>query len=171
MSASQFASFAAYTPPPDDPSRRSKYSDAEDSYQSGGVPGVSIAHGSDSVQEGTAQSQWETRYGWRVDILAAAAYVLGPFSALLILTIETHNDFVRFHAYQSALVSTPFIFLRIAMSLAHFPSWIRSIFTLLLSCFLFIMAIRAYLDASQGNLTYFYAPVVGRMAESWLAEE
>ncbi|KAF4623388.1 hypothetical protein D9613_001835 [Agrocybe pediades] len=78
-----------YTPPPDDPSRRSKYSDAEDSYQSGGVPGVSIAHGSDSVQEGTAQSQWETRYGWRVDILAAAAYVLGPFSEFA--RISTHH--------------------------------------------------------------------------------
>ena len=53
----------------------------------------------------------------RVDVLAAAAYVLGPLSgklsvyystciyrlectqytALLLLMLETHNDYVRFH--------------------------------------------------------------------------
>lgn len=59
-------------------------------------------------------SAWDTRYGMRVDMLAAAAYILGPLSgeptypwsivyvnltasALLLLVLETHNDYVRFH--------------------------------------------------------------------------
>ena len=63
---------------------------------------------------------WETRYGLRVDLLAAFAYLLGPISgacfadlpthiytqclltmiahaALTLLIMETYNDFVRFH--------------------------------------------------------------------------
>jgi uncharacterized membrane protein len=64
---------------------------------------------------------WETRFGTRVDVLAAFAYVLGPISgvyihirlawkaqqltntriALLLLILETHNDYVRFHGESS----------------------------------------------------------------------
>ena len=73
---------------------------------------------SGNEEEGTI-NQWETRFGMRVDLLAAAAYLLGPISgkyiwswqdymsiliqgliefiALLCLILETHNDYVRFH--------------------------------------------------------------------------
>ena len=35
-----------------------------------------------------------TSYGWRVDLEAAAAYVLGPVLAILLLVIEVKNDYV-----------------------------------------------------------------------------
>jgi hypothetical protein len=60
------------------------------------------------------------RFGWRCDIEAAAAYILGPLlgrwlpcrdapklkllTAIPLLLIETHNNYVRFHAV-STLIS------------------------------------------------------------------
>ena len=92
------------------------------SYQSGGVPtwetAIGGGSGADEEVESQMQNQWETRYGMRVDFLAAWAYVLGPISgaphiprflqssfdltespnlAFCMLIMETHNDFVRFH--------------------------------------------------------------------------
>lgn len=49
---------------------------------------------------------FETGLGLRVDIEAALAYALGPFSGILLLILERHNDYVRFHAWQSSLVFT-----------------------------------------------------------------
>ena len=63
------------------PSQRSE----EPSYQSGGVPTFnnSVSGGYNPTQEvenQSQQSQWETRFGMRVDLLAAFAYILGPIS-------------------------------------------------------------------------------------------
>lgn len=68
-------------------------SEPSTSYQSGGLPtlGTSYSGGggvgmggmgsatSGNEEEGTI-NQWETRFGMRVDLLAAAAYLLGPIS-------------------------------------------------------------------------------------------
>lgn len=90
---------------------------------------TSQAGGAGAAEEAEAESgisAWETRFGLRVDMLAAAAYVLSPLSgefsirsilivrenpnaqwtALLLLILETHNDYVRFHGMSSA-VTTP----------------------------------------------------------------
>ncbi|KAJ7225501.1 hypothetical protein GGX14DRAFT_420804 [Mycena pura] len=187
-SSSHFASFAAYTPPPDDhsvPASTSKSGPARPwfpnqtsqrdmSYQSGGIPtfNASAAGGLGAAEEADSQqNQWETRYGLRVDLLAAMAYLLGPISALALLIIETHNDFVRFHAYQSALLTTPLVVIRIFASLLHFPGWMCTIFTLLLVCPELYMAVRAYLDASQNGLARFELPYIGPIATRWLDEE
>lgn len=37
---------------------------------------------------------YETAFGWRVDIEAAAAYLAGPILAILLLVVETKNDYV-----------------------------------------------------------------------------
>lgn len=37
---------------------------------------------------------YETAYGWRVDIEAAATYIAGPILAIILLIVETKNDFV-----------------------------------------------------------------------------
>ena len=37
---------------------------------------------------------FDTSYGWRVDLEAAAAYVLGPVLAIVLLIIEVKNDYV-----------------------------------------------------------------------------
>jgi hypothetical protein len=92
------------------------------SYQSGGIPtwetAIGGGSGADEEVESRIQNQWETRFGMRVDLLAAWAYVLGPITGALLLcfwwsfdnasfniafgllVMETHNDFIRFHGAQ-----------------------------------------------------------------------
>ncbi|PIL31970.1 hypothetical protein GSI_06674 [Ganoderma sinense ZZ0214-1] len=189
---SHFASFAAYTPPPDDPSYTSlpangsarawfpsaaaSGSQQPTSYQSGGIPtfNTSQAGGAGALEDAEAENannMWETRHGFRVDLLAAFAYLLGPLSALTLLIVETYNDFVRFHAYQSALLTTPLVILRILASLLQFAPFVRTVFTLCLvipSCF---MTWRAYTDASRNGLVRFQIPFIGPLAERWVYEE
>lgn len=95
------------------------------SYQSGGIPtfNTSVAGGAGAAEDVEGQTnQWETRYGMRVDVLAAVAYLLGPISgvwnaigfqimhtlnvclALALLVTETQNDYVRFHGWSSSYV-------------------------------------------------------------------
>ncbi|KAF5375090.1 hypothetical protein D9758_000267 [Tetrapyrgos nigripes] len=185
--SSQFASFAAYTPPPDDPeyatSTRASTSNhrpwfpnyrsqsGEVSYQSGAIPTFenSVA-GDQPAEENEDQNQWTTRFGLRMDFLAAFAYLLGPISALLVLILETHNDFVRFHGYQAAMLTGPLVVTRVLLSLLQFPQWMRTVFTVLIWCCQVYMAVRTYLDASNG-LIRFELPVIGILASQWVAEE
>ncbi|KAI0669906.1 hypothetical protein C8Q78DRAFT_153368 [Trametes maxima] len=184
---SHFASFAAYTPPPDDPSHIASTSQSTSrvwfpsqqqsaSYQSGGIPtfNTSQAGGLGAAEDAEAENatnMWETRHGFRVDLLAAFAYVLGPLSALALLIVETHNDFVRFHAYQSALLTTPLVVLRILASLLQFPSFLRTAVTLLLVIPSLYMAWQAYIDAARNGLVRFQIPFIGPLAEKWVFEE
>ncbi|KIK71012.1 hypothetical protein GYMLUDRAFT_33117 [Collybiopsis luxurians FD-317 M1] len=183
------ASFAPYMPPPDDPeySGSSKVpsrsrpwfpghqSSLGVSYQSGGIPTLNDSqaggYGNPASDQIESQNQWETRYGMRVDVLAAFAYILGPLSALLVLVVETQNDYVRFHGYQSALFTTPLIVFRALLSLLQFPQWLRTFWTILLLACQLYMAFRAYLDASQDGLIRYELPIVGSIASEWLAEE
>lgn len=61
------------------------------SYQSGGIPtfNTSQAGGIGAVEDAEVAggtTAWETRYGARVDLLAALAYLLGPVSGTPIQT-------------------------------------------------------------------------------------
>ncbi|KAG1769246.1 hypothetical protein EDD22DRAFT_869956 [Suillus occidentalis] len=188
MSSSFASSFAPYTPPPDDSSYRSAPSSSskarlwfpvhsssrgtEISYQSGGLPTFnSLISGQEDIREDVLQNQWETSYGMRVDVLSAFAYILGPISALILLVLETHNDYVRFHAYQSALLMTPLLFVRVSASLLGFPPWMRSFLTITFALFAFFMTVRAYLGASRGGLARYHLPRIGPLAERWVFEE
>ncbi|KAG1783941.1 hypothetical protein EV702DRAFT_957727 [Suillus placidus] len=176
------------TPPPDDSSYRSAPSSSskaqpwfpvhsssrgtEISYQSGGLPAFNNSiSGYEDTQVDVQQNQWETSYGMRVDVLSAFAYVLGPISALILLVLETHNDYVRFHAYQSALLMTPLLLVRIFASLLGFPSWIRSFLTITLALSALFMAARAYLGALREDLARYHLPRIGPLAERWVFEE
>ncbi|KIY52744.1 hypothetical protein FISHEDRAFT_63695 [Fistulina hepatica ATCC 64428] len=192
MSSAKFATdFAPYRPPPDEPeyhtaststvsrsgawfSRPASHLDADTSYQSGGIPtfgtSASGALGSET-QEEDAQNIWETQYGWRVDVLAGVAYLFGPISALLLLILETKNDFVRFHAYQSALVSAPLVVVRVLASILQFPYFLRTTFTLAILLFQVFMAFRAYSDANSSYLIHYQLPFIGPVAEQWLMGE
>ncbi|KAI0304947.1 hypothetical protein BC826DRAFT_979095 [Russula brevipes] len=185
------SSFAPYAPPPDDPGHpphppsTSRFvrpwfptqpaTREVASYQSGGVPTWETAIGggsaADEVAEAQTQNQWETRYGMRVDLLAAWAYVLGPVSAFFLLVLETHNDFVRFHAYQSALLTTPLILLRVLASLLQLSPTFRTLLNLLILASVCFMAFRAHTDASRNGLSRFHVPFIGLLAERWLDEE
>ncbi|KAI0002084.1 hypothetical protein BJV77DRAFT_938141, partial [Russula vinacea] len=177
-------------PPPDDPGHPSRQPSTSrfartwfppqpstrevTSYQSGGVPtwetAIGGGSGADEEVESQIQNQWETRYGMRVDLLAAWAYILGPVTAFGLLVMETHNDFIRFHAYQSALLTTPLILLRILASLLQL-SFLRTVLTLILVSSVCFMAFRAHTDASRNGLTRFHVPFIGQVAERWLDEE
>ncbi|KAI0348016.1 hypothetical protein BDW22DRAFT_1350148 [Trametopsis cervina] len=191
MSHAKFASsFAPYTPPPDEalhaaaaapparPSTQRAWFPSQNviSYQSGGVPtfNTSQAGGAgavENVEAAEGDSAWETRYGFRVDMLAAFAYILGPFSALLILILETHNDYVRFHGYQSALLSTPLLIIRILLGLIFTNSVVKTSLTLLLLGSLLYLAWQAYAGAARYGLTRVFLPGIGPIADRWVSEE
>lgn len=60
--------------------------DAENGYAG---PSTSVAGGSYSGHDA-----YETAFGWRVDLEGAAAYIAGPVLAILLLILETRNDYV-----------------------------------------------------------------------------
>ncbi|CAE6501026.1 unnamed protein product, partial [Rhizoctonia solani] len=115
-------------------------------------------------------NEWETRFGWRVDVEAAVAYLGGPITALLLLILETSNDFVRFHAYQSALLLTPLLLLRGFIGLI-FPSWLQFISTMSIVIAGLYMAFKAFRDANGAGLARYQLPYIGILAERWLGEE
>ncbi|KAF8832367.1 hypothetical protein HHX47_DHR1001634 [Lentinula edodes] len=107
-------------PPPDDPaySGRSKTSATKGpsqsrpwfphqqssqgvSYQSGGIPTFNDSQaggsGNSASEELESHNQWETRYGTRVDMLSAFAYILGPLSGAFRAYIDaSQNGLSRF---------------------------------------------------------------------------
>lgn len=91
---------------------------------------------------------FETRLGWRMDFEACAAYVLlPPAGAVLLLVLEHRSDYVRFHAWQSALVFS------FAFVLHVIFSWTATISYILLVGDLALMAwltVRAYRDGECG---------------------
>lgn len=143
------------------------------SYQSGAIPTFgNHATNLNSVEEdggGTGQL-WETRFSWRVDMCAAATYILGPITALLFLILETSNDFIRFHAYQAALLATPLWLFWILASLV-FHSVLRILLTITIILVQIAMAFRAYRDASQSGLARYELPYIGELADRWVVEE
>lgn len=96
----------------------------------------------------------------------------GPNLAFWLLVMETHNDFIRFHgapvwscvlchstrlhiAYQSALLTTPLILLRIFASLLQVPSILRTVLTLLLFssiCFMAYVPSRCSNSGTDGTI-------------------
>lgn len=67
---------------------------------SGGSGGFGSGTGTGDAERANA---WESRFGWRVDMMAALAYLGGPVTALVLLILETQNDYVRFHGESSPL--------------------------------------------------------------------
>ncbi|KAL1406320.1 hypothetical protein Q8F55_008019 [Vanrija albida] len=114
---------------------------------------------------------WESRFGWRIDAMAAAAYLGGPITAALFLILETHNDYVRFHAYQSALLTTPIvIFLLLTNLLLPFPAFLKTLIILGGVGVTLYTAYRAWKDAQDG-LNRYWLPYIGEIAERWVGEE
>ncbi|KIR29078.1 hypothetical protein I307_02482 [Cryptococcus deuterogattii 99/473] len=139
--------------------------------------------------ENDRANAWESRFGWRVDVMAAAAYLGGPVTALLFLILETRNDYVRFHgklslsspnvyacsdrsaAYQSALLTTPLLVLLLLFNLLiPLPAFLRTFFIVVSVGGTLYAAFRAWKDAQEG-LERFWLPYIGPVAERWVSEE
>ncbi|EGG12608.1 uncharacterized protein MELLADRAFT_76240 [Melampsora larici-populina 98AG31] len=108
---------------------------------------------------------YETRFGWRVDLLSALSYCT-PLMAILMLIVETRNDFVRIHAYQSLLIALPLAFLHFIFLASHFFQVLLFLIDLGLYGWL---GYQAYFDAEV--LERKLLPHVGPLAERWTEEE
>ncbi|WVR07583.1 hypothetical protein IAU60_004625 [Kwoniella sp. DSM 27419] len=121
--------------------------------------------------EADRANAWESRFGWRVDVMAAVAYLGGPLTALALLILETQNDYVRFHAYQSALLTTPLLTLLLIFNLLiPLPVFLMTIFIIAAVGVTLYTAFRAWRDAQDG-LSRFWLPYIGERAERWVSEE
>ncbi|ORX38504.1 hypothetical protein BD324DRAFT_641634 [Kockovaella imperatae] len=103
--------------------------------------------------------------------MAAAAYLGGPITALVLLILETQNDYVRFHAYQSALLTTPLLalilFFHLVISLPAFLQILLIIGSVGITLW---TSFRAWKDAQEG-LSRYWLPYIGEVAERWVSEE
>eukprot|EP00126_Sphaerothecum_destruens_P010790 Sdes_comp20810_c0_seq1m17169 len=69
-------------------------------------------------------TKYETSLPMALNIEAALTYSLGCITGLLFLCIETKNDYVRFHAWQSTLVFTFAMVLHLFFIFSSFFSWL-----------------------------------------------
>ncbi|KAI9479353.1 hypothetical protein LPJ78_000702 [Coemansia sp. RSA 989] len=120
-----------------------------------------------SQDGGQRISRYETSLSLRYDVEAALAYVLGVFSGAVLLVVEKKNDYVRFHAWQSSLLSAAVFFALVVTALiSNFLYWVVLLGTIGLSGY---MARRAYLDGAV--FERFMLPYVGLLAAQFVDEE
>ncbi|KAI8148865.1 hypothetical protein BJV82DRAFT_483514, partial [Fennellomyces sp. T-0311] len=112
-------------------------------------------------------NKYETRLPIRVDVEAALAYALGPITGILLIILETKNDYVRFHAWQSSAL---FLFLMcvhfVLMFISSVLSWMLFAVDILL---ILGLGYRAYLDGASLERTY--VPYFGQLAQEWVDTE
>ncbi|WVN85916.1 uncharacterized protein L203_101069 [Cryptococcus depauperatus CBS 7841] len=187
--------FSPYQPPPDVPSTdppevkpKSKKPNASEynagSYQSGGSisdpSAVPQAFSSDPESAGLLDiagdraNAWESRFGWRIDVMAAATYLAGPASeTTMSASMVGHPVVSSAHsaAYQSALLTTPLLVLFLVFKLLiRLPSFLKTIFILASLGTTLYASFKAWYGAQQG-LDRFYLPWIGAVADRWLGEE
>ncbi|BGP44448.1 hypothetical protein JCM10450v2_000262 [Rhodotorula kratochvilovae] len=105
---------------------------------------------------------------WRNDYEAAGAYALGPFGAAALLVCEIESDYVRFHAWQSILLSSFLVLLHLFF-LLPFGRWAQYLLAIGDVVILGLMSLRAYHDAD--HLGRHHLPVIGELADSWVQSE
>ncbi|KAJ2489489.1 hypothetical protein IWW37_003952 [Coemansia sp. RSA 2050] len=121
-----------------------------------------------SSQDGGQRiSRYETSLSLRYDIEASLAYVLGIFSGAFLLILEKKNDYVRFHAWQSSLLSATFIFALIISALLSNYLYYFVVLTVVASHV--YMVRRAYFDGAV--FERFELPYVGPLASQLVDEE
>ncbi|KAJ3050844.1 hypothetical protein HK097_008162 [Rhizophlyctis rosea] len=176
-------SFAPYQPPPQPGRSNSNYSGG---YQqlpggSGSVGGggsssaapQSFNGGSAYVTPGAVEqggeriNKYETQLPVRVDIEAALCYSLMALSAVVFLIFETKNDYVRYHAWQSALTFTVLIAAQIIFSfISSALAWIVFIIELGAVGWL---GYNAYINGD--SLDRYEVPYIGKIASQWVDSE
>ncbi|KAH7144091.1 hypothetical protein EDB81DRAFT_857476 [Dactylonectria macrodidyma] len=140
----------------------------------GGVWGAGAdtrAFGASSTMPGAYPSaevsEFDTSLGMRLDYEACLAYLaFPPIGAIVLLILERNSDYVRFHAWQSALLFTAIMVFHLIFSWSTFLSWVFFLGDLALIAFL---TLRAYRDAEI--LDRFEVPFFGRLATRFLDDE
>lgn len=94
------------------------------------------------------------------NVASLLTYVLGLVTGILFLVIEKDSKLVRFHAFQSILISAVFIILNMILGFVPIIGWLIS---LLLSPVAFILWLVLLYQAFQGK--WFKLPLIGDYAE------
>ncbi|KAB8291202.1 hypothetical protein EYC80_009889 [Monilinia laxa] len=130
-------------------------------YNSGGSTGAGYGGDREGLHE------FETSLPLRLDYEACLAYLLlPPAGGVLLLVLERKSDYVRFHAWQSALLFTAMFVVHLMFSWSLFMSWLLLLGDISLIIWL---TRRAYLDAN--TLDRCEVPIFGRIASSILDDE
>lgn len=108
------------------------------------------------MTEGKAKSST----GMDENVASLLTYVLGLITGILFLVIEKDSKLVRFHAFQSILISAFFIILNMVLGFIPIIGWLIS---LLLSPISFILWLVLLYQAYQGK--WFKLPIIGDYAE------
>src|SRR5690625_57295 len=98
--------------------------------------------------------------GLKPNLAAALSYFFGILTGLIFFMMEKENEYVRFHAMQSILLTGAIFIISIVLSFIPIFGWLIS---LLMSPVLFILWLFLMYKAYRGN--YFKLPVIGDMAE------
>ncbi|KAK5996613.1 hypothetical protein PT974_01950 [Cladobotryum mycophilum] len=135
-----------------------------------GFAGGMISRGGSASMPGAYPaevSEFDTSLGLRLDYEACLAYlVFPPIGAMILLILEKNSDYVRFHAWQSALLFTAIMVFHLLFSWSSFLSWIFFFGDIALIGFL---TLKAYRDAEI--LDRFEVPFFGRIASRILDDE
>ena len=99
------------------------------------------------------------------NLLAAASYLLGFVTGIIILLVEKQNKFVRFHAMQSTILFGGIFVVNIVLGFIPILGWLVG---LLLSFAAFILWIVLMWKSFQGEM--YKVPYVGDLAEKQLAK-
>ena len=108
------------------------------------------------MTEGKAKSST----GMDENVASLLTYVLGLLTGIVFLIIEKDSKLVRFHAFQSILISAVFIILNMVLGFIPIIGWLIS---LLLSPVSFILWLVLLYQAYQGK--WFKLPIIGDYAE------
>jgi uncharacterized membrane protein len=107
-----------------------------------------------------AELKGKSSTGMDENVAALVTYVFGLVTGIIFLVIEKESKFVRFHAFQSILISAVYIILNMVLGFLPIIGWLL---TLLLAPIFFILWLFLLYQAYQGNL--FKLPVIGDIAE------
>lgn len=118
--------------------------------------------------------------GLAPNIAGALSYVLGIITGIVFVLIEKDNNFVRFHAFQSIILSVAWIGLQIAFMILNVIMFnipvvdiiwgiLSILINLVLGLGVFILWIILIIKAYQGER--FSLPFIGPMAEKYAAQK
>ncbi|KAJ3407527.1 hypothetical protein HDV05_005393 [Chytridiales sp. JEL 0842] len=133
----------------------------------GGISGFVHPTLAQAAEDGERVNKYETRLGMRLDMEAAAAYLLGAFSGVLLLILETRNDYIRFHAWQSTLTFLTLGVLQFFLALfSTFLAWV------VVFVQIGLMGYGAYCAYTNADtLLRIEFPYVGPVASNWVDSE
>ncbi|SCV68757.1 BQ2448_878 [Microbotryum intermedium] len=152
---------------------------ANTSFSSNARPDRRTGVGSSGRGGGVLSTGTETTLGYRYDFEGPAAYVLGPFGAVVLLVLELENDWVRFHAWQVSLApntehlkSVLLTGLLVSLHLiwAVLGLHLLASIQVLVECAVFLLLTwQTYRDADL--MDRYELPWIGRIANKWVEAE